>query len=65
MNVDVGWLLFAYVTGSVATGYMVWKAVAYKAAEVTIDTLIENGFLRYKRSQDGDIEILKWNQVED
>jgi len=58
---DWGWLFFAYCTGSIATALILWKTIAIRMAETTIDTLIENGFLRWKKLPGGDIEILKWN----
>jgi hypothetical protein len=55
------WLLGAYVAGSGATWYLFLKKNFLDATEATIDTLIENGFLRTKRSANGEVEILKWN----
>jgi hypothetical protein len=59
------WLLGAYVAGSGATYYLFLKKNFLDATEATIDTLIENGFLRTKRSADGEVEILKWNAVDE
>ena len=55
------WLLGAYVAGSGATWYLFLKKNFLDATEATIDTLIENGFLRTRRSANGEVEILKWN----
>ena len=60
-NENILWLLGAYVAGSGATWYLFLKKNFLDATEKTIDTLIENGFLRTKRSDNGEIEILKWN----
>ena len=59
------WLLGAYIAGSAATYYLMLKATFIDATGKTIDQLIENGFLRHKRGEDGEIEILKWNAVDD
>ena len=59
------WLLGAYVAGSGATWYLFLKKNFLDATEATIDTLIENGFLRTKRGDNGEIEILKWNAIDE
>ena len=55
------WLLGAYVSGSVATYYLIVNQSVRSAAEQVVDNLIDNGFLRHKKDADGEIEILKWN----
>ena len=55
------WLAGAYIAGSLATYYLFLKKNFINATEKTIDSLIDNGFLRYKRRADGEVEILKWN----
>ena len=62
---DLLWLLGAYIAGSGATYYLFLKKNFLDATEATIDTLIENGFLRTKRGSDGEVEILKWNATDD
>lgn len=62
---DIGWLLFAYVAGSIVTYFLMLKATFIDASGRTIDMLIENGFLRHKKNADGEIEILKWNDNSD
>jgi hypothetical protein len=59
------WLLGAYVAGSGATYYLFLKKNFLDATEATIDSLIENGFLRTKRGTDGEVEILKWNDIDE
>ena len=59
------WLLAAYVAGSGATWYLFLRQNFLNATEATIDSLIDNGFLRYKRGDDGELEILKWNETDD
>jgi len=55
------WLLGAYVAGSAATYYLFLKKNFLDATEATIDTLIDNGFLRVRKSDNGELEILKWD----
>ena len=55
------WLLGAYVAGSAATYYLFLKKNFLDATEATIDTLIDNGFLRVRKSNNGELEILKWD----
>jgi len=53
-----GWLLLAYVAGTV---FGLW----YKqrgTVEKTIDSLIDNGYLKHRKKADGEIEILKHNE---
>jgi hypothetical protein len=37
----------------------------YAAIEATVDQLIENGYLRFRRDTEGDVELLKWNHIGD
>jgi hypothetical protein len=62
---DLLWLLGAYLAGSGATYYLFLKKNFLDATEATIDSLIENGFLRTKRGTDGEVEILKWNDIDE
>ena len=62
---DWGWLFFAYVSGSIATAWLLWRQLTVRTIETTIDQLMENGFLRYKKDKDGNVEIMKWNSFED
>jgi len=57
-------VIWAYVIGSAVTWFLVSNAYRREGIEATIDSLIENGFLRHRRKADGDIEILKWNDLE-
>lgn len=61
---SIMWLLGAYLAGSGATYYLFLRPNFLKATETTIDALIEKGFLRHKKTSDGEVEILKWNAVE-
>lgn len=62
---NVMWLFGAYIAGSCATWYLFLRQNFLNATEATIDSLIDNGFLRHKRDKDGEVEILKWNQTDD
>ena len=57
-------VIWAYVIGSAITWLLVSGSYRRQGIEATIDSLIENGFLRYKTKDDGEIEILKWNHLE-
>ena len=61
---DFTWLLFAYVVG---TGFGWWwglKSNAAKLAEMVIDGLIEDGYLK-TRGRGEDMEILKHTEWQD
>ena len=58
---DWGWLFFAYVSGSVVTGWMVWRTAVVNSIAFTVDNLVQSGFLRYRRLSNGEIEILKYD----
>ena len=60
-SANVLWLFFAYVLGSVFTGYIFYKSCTRNGIENTIDSLIDQGFLRHKKDKAGEIEIIKWN----
>jgi hypothetical protein len=62
---NILWLFGAYLSGSVATYMLMLKSTYIDASGKTIDTLIEGGFLRHRKNADGEIEILKWNAVEE
>ena len=55
------WLLGAYVAGSVATYLLMLKATFVGAADKTIDTLIEGGYIRTRKTKDGELELLQWD----
>jgi len=62
---DIGWFFLSYVSGSAVTAWLIYKSVTLRSIQITIDQLIDNGYLRHKRDKDGEIEILKWNSFED
>lgn len=58
-------LFWGYIIGSVVTWFLVSASSRQAGIEATIDSLIEQGFLRHRRKANGEIEILKWNDLED
>ena len=52
---DVLWLFGSYLAGSAVTYILFWKATVIDVSTRTIDTLIDGGFLRHKRTEDGEI----------
>jgi len=58
MPVEI-WLLGTAVVFTVV-GY---KMGTKNSIANTIDALVDQGFLRYKRDSKGEIEILKWNDL--
>lgn len=56
------WFFGSYVVGSVVGLIFGYTAGARNAISTTIDQLVKNGFLRHRKTKDGDIEILKLNQ---
>ena len=56
------WIFAAYAMGSLITYYIVRRGILELAIETTISSLVQEGFLRHKRDQNGEIEILKWNE---
>lgn len=62
---NVLWLFGAYLSGSIATYFLMLKSTFIDASSRTIDMLIENGFLRTRKNKDGELEILKWNSIDE
>ena len=57
------WLGLAYCVGSYA-GFLFGKGKTTETIDLTLESLIDNGFLRYKKDKDGNVEIMKWNENE-
>lgn len=62
---DLLWFLIAYITGSVVTGWMVYKSQTRTVVGNTIDMLCDAGFLKHKKTDNGEIELLKWDSKDD
>ena len=58
---SIMWLLLAYIAGSVATYLLMLKATFVDAADKTIDTLIDAGYIRTRKSANGELELLQWD----
>lgn len=59
---DYLWLGVAYLSGTFFTLWWLGPQIAEKSIGATIDNLISQGFLRYKKDKNGEIEIMKWNE---
>lgn len=59
------WLLVVSVIFTFVGYYMGKRDALIEAASSAVDVLIAEGYLRYKRSQNGEIEIIKWNEIND
>ena len=55
------WLFISYVLGSGITYYLLRKQIAFNITEGIIDQLIAQGFLRSKKHDNGEGEIVKWD----
>jgi hypothetical protein len=55
------WFFGSYAIGTVLGLVWGYSAGAKGAIEVTIDQLVKNGFLRHRRKENGEVEILKFN----
>lgn len=54
----MGWLALAYTVGTL---FGLWYRQR-KTVEQTIDSLIDNGYLKHRKDAKGEIEILKYNE---
>ena len=54
----MGWLALAYTVGTL---FGLWYRQR-KTVEQTIDSLINNGYLKHRKDAKGEIEILKYNE---
>ena len=62
MDDNMLWFLGAYIVGT-GFGWVVGKTSSIKeVAGLTIDHLIEGGYLKYRRYKDGEIELVKLNE---
>ena len=56
--------LWLILTAIIFTAFGIWVG-KQNSIEQTIDALIAQGYLRHKKDKDGEIQILKWNCLED
>ena len=62
---ELGWMLFAYTAGTAIGWWFSYQAKVQDTIELTIDSLIENGYLK-TRGVGSNKEILKhWEDVDD
>lgn len=62
MDDNTLWFLLAYAVGT-GFGYVMGKIASVRdAAGLTIDTLIEGGYLKHRIDENGDVQILKYNE---
>lgn len=57
-----GWLLMAYVLGTVIGYYWGRERGALYAAESALDALIAGGYIRSSEDENGEIQIHKWDE---
>lgn len=56
----MGWLFLAYAVGT-AFGFFIQDRNGERIVEATIDSLIDNGYLKHRKNADGEIEIMKYD----
>tara|TARA_B100000085_G_scaffold212109_1_gene196204 strand:+ start:628 stop:813 length:186 start_codon:yes stop_codon:yes gene_type:complete len=57
--IETIFIFLSYVAGT-AMGLWFAKNKIKNSVEMTIDNLIDQDFLQYRKNQDGEIEIKKW-----
>lgn len=60
MMLESVFLLIAYIAGTYM-GFKFGRGTLLDSIELTIDQLIEQGYLRFRKDKDGEIVLLKWN----
>ena len=56
-------LLFAYITGTYM-GYRMGRGSVLNVISSTIDQLIAQGYIRHRKDKDGELELMKWYEVD-
>jgi hypothetical protein len=59
---DWSWLLLAYVSGSVVAYALNYKSITMNAVEKTIDSLIESGYLKATKNDNGEVILHKYDE---
>lgn len=62
MDDNTIWFFGSYAAGTLIGMIIGYVTGARTAVELTVDQLVQNGFLRHRKNKDGDVEILKLNQ---
>ena len=65
ITIELVFIAFAYVVGTLFGRYTARKDNVTDIVESTIDSLIADGYLKTKTTKNGDIEILKYDDVTD
>jgi len=58
------WLLITAVIFTAIGYHMGRQSGISDAGSATFDLLVKDGYLRYRRGKDGEIEIMKWNELD-
>ena len=62
METTTIWMFVFYLVGTVIGLAWGYKKGVQAAAELTIDSLIEQGIIKWSEDSDGQINIHKWNE---
>ena len=56
------WLLVTAIIFTIIGWYWGFKSNSLNIIDVTIDGLIENGYIKTRTNENGELEILKYNE---
>lgn len=59
------WIIASYIVGTITGYYITVNSVYMLAVTSTIDTLIENRYIRHREDKDGNIEFLEYDEKDD
>ncbi len=57
-------ILVVYCLGT-WMGYRMGKGSVLSIISDTVDNLVKQGYIRHRKDKDGELELLKWNHLED
>lgn len=57
-------IIVCYTVGTLIGCLIGYKTGIVKGIDITLDSLVRNKFLRTRKTIQGEIEILKWNQTD-
>jgi len=61
MSFEVQFFIMAIVFTGVGW-YFGCEWMAKRMAQLTVDALIDDGYLKYRLDNNGEVEIMKWNE---
>ena len=61
-SADVGWLFFAYLTGTLVGWWFAYTSSLETVIANTIDSLVKEGYLKSRTNEEGEEEIIKWDE---